>query len=241
VKLKPRTSDNYEISLEHYFKDSAGVVSVGAFRRDISNFFATLSRPITADDEATYGIDPAIYGTDTVSTLVNVSSARITGFDFNYRQGLTFLPSWAQGFQVFANGTFQRVTGPGSVQSSFAAGGSSQTNFQNFINATFNVGLSFSRRNFTIKVQENHRSLERGALNNGIAGDYSYTPAEANINVYADWRVTRHVTLFGTVRNAANYGANTERYIVGVTPDYAKLYSQAFFKPLFIAGVKGTF
>jgi len=241
VKLKPWTSDNFELSLEHYFKDSAGVISVGGFRRNISNFFATVSRPISADDEATYDIDPAVYGNDTVSTLVNVSDARITGMDFEYRQGLTFLPNWASGIQVFANGTIQRVSGPASVQSSFAAGGSSQTNFTNFINNTFNFGVSLSRRNFTVKIQENYRSRERGALNNGIAGDYSYTPPENNVNLYADWRPTSRLGFFFTVRNAANYGANTERFIAGVTPGYARLYSQAFFKPLFIFGIKGTF
>ena len=92
-----------------------------------------------------------------------------------------------------------------------------------------------------MKIQENYRALERGALNNGIAGDYSYTPPENNVNLYADWRPFEHFGVFFTVRNAANYGANTERYIAGTTPGYANVYSQAFFKPLFIFGVKGAF
>ena len=36
---------------------------------------------------------------------------RMSGFDFNYKQALTFLPSWARGVQVFANGSAQRATG----------------------------------------------------------------------------------------------------------------------------------
>jgi iron complex outermembrane recepter protein len=241
VNLKPWTADNYEVSLEHYFKDSAGVISIGAFRRNIKDFFATVTRSVTAEDEALYNIDAAIYGGASISTLVNISDAHIAGMNFNYRQGLTFLPNWARGVQVFANGTIQRVSGPGSVPSSFAAGGSSQTNFTNFINNTFNVGISLSRRHYTVKVQENYRARERGGINNGIAGDYGYTPPQNNVNIYADWRPNPHVGVFFTVRNAANYGANTERYISGVTPDYAKVYSQAFFKPLFIVGVKGQF
>jgi iron complex outermembrane receptor protein len=241
VKLKPWTSDNYEISLEHYFKNSAGVISAGAFQRDIKDFFTTVSRPITADDEATYGIDPAIYGGDTISTLLNISNAKIQGTSVNYRQGLNFLGSWARGLQVFANGTFQHLSGPAAVPSTFALGGSSQTNFTNFINTTFNVGVSYSRRNFTIKIQENYRSSERGGLNNGIAGDYNYTPAQNNVNLYADWRLSPRFGLYFTGRNLANYGANTQRYLAGSTPDYATLYSQAYFKPLFIFGVKGQF
>ena len=240
-KLKPWVSDNFELSLEHYFANSAGVLSIGGFRRNIRDFFATVTRPLTPDDEATYNIDHAIYGNDSITTLVNVSDARITGMNFNYRQGLTFLPDWGKGLQVFANGTFQRVSGPASVQSTFALGGSSQTNFTNFINNTFNVGVSLSRRHYTVKIQNSYRAKERGGLNNGIAGDYGYTPPQNNLSLYADWRPSPHVGVFFTVRNAANYGANTERYIVGVTPDYARLYSQAYFKPLFIFGVKGQF
>src|SRR5581483_2546709 len=101
---------------------------------------------------------------------------------------------------IFANGTVQHLSGPASVPSTFAAGVSSQTNFTNFINNTFNVGLSLSRRHYTIKVQENYRSRERGGINNGIAGDYGYTPPENTVNIYADWRPSSRIGLFLTIR-----------------------------------------
>ena len=61
---------------------------------------------------ALYGLDPAIYDGYEVSTQHNVpGTVRMEGFNFNYKQALTFLPRWARGVQVFANASSQRLTG----------------------------------------------------------------------------------------------------------------------------------
>jgi hypothetical protein len=45
-----------------------------------------------------------------VATKVNSPlNVRMTGYELNYRQALTFLPSWARGVQFFANITSQRA------------------------------------------------------------------------------------------------------------------------------------
>ena len=66
TQLAPWTADNYNAILEHYFENSAGVISVGAFQRNIKNFFATITQPLTPAFESQYDIDPAVYGGDNV-------------------------------------------------------------------------------------------------------------------------------------------------------------------------------
>ena len=100
-------------TLEYYF-EGAGLVSVGAFRRDFEIFFGASVGTPTPEFLELYGLDPTIYGQYEVSTQYNLpSSVRMTGIDFNYKQPMTFLPAWARGVQVFANASAQRAIGGG--------------------------------------------------------------------------------------------------------------------------------
>src|SRR5207253_3017919 len=56
TSLKPWKSDNFDLSVEYYFDKSTGVLSLGGFRRNISDFISSVTRPITPDDFALYGI-----------------------------------------------------------------------------------------------------------------------------------------------------------------------------------------
>ena len=68
------------------------------------------------------------------------SQVRAEGFDVQYKQALTFLPNWARGVQVFANGAVQRFTGEEA------------DNFANFIPRTASWGISLSRPAYTVKM-----------------------------------------------------------------------------------------
>mgnify|MGYP006172246295 CR=1 FL=1 len=64
----------------------------------------------------------------------------MTGYEFNYRQGLTFLPHWARGVDVFYNMTSQRLDG------------SSVADFSNFVRRNDNYGVTLSRPKFTVRL-----------------------------------------------------------------------------------------
>jgi TonB-dependent receptor len=51
--LKPQISSNYDVSLEYYFKP-VGIVSIGAFRKDIKNYVTATSFRITGNE---FGLD----------------------------------------------------------------------------------------------------------------------------------------------------------------------------------------
>ncbi|MFM8532160.1 MAG: TonB-dependent receptor domain-containing protein, partial [Acidimicrobiia bacterium] len=98
--LKPWTARTVKLSLEYYLP-GVGLISLGGFRRDFDHFFATTVFPATTEFLALYGLDAATYGSYLVSTQYNTTeSVRMEGLTLNYKQALTFLPSWARGFQV---------------------------------------------------------------------------------------------------------------------------------------------
>jgi hypothetical protein len=69
-------------------------------------------RAATPEFLASYGLDPNACGRYGVSTQCNIpGTVRFEGVSFSYRQSLTFLPHWARGFEVFANGPSQRAVG----------------------------------------------------------------------------------------------------------------------------------
>lgn len=100
--LNPQFSNNYDLSLEHYFGRGVGMVSVGAFQKNLRNFIFSATQVIP--EGSTNGFD-GLYGGYLLTTRVNGGWARVRGVEFNYQQSLSFLPGWLGGFGIFANGT----------------------------------------------------------------------------------------------------------------------------------------
>lgn len=229
TSVKPWTADNFDLSLEYYFDKSAGVLSAGAFRRNIKDFISGITRPITPDDFTLYAIDPALYSNLTrVSTSQNVGAARLNGIEFNYKQGLTFLPHWARGIQIMANGTLQRVIGANAVP-----------DFSGFITQTTNAGISLNRERYSMKVNWNHRGRQKQGL---FAGPnyFNYQVPKDIVDVNAEFRPRRNLTVFLSIRNLLNQSENGDRYN-DQTPTYARGYNSGGFVPLYNLGVRGTF
>lgn len=233
--LEPWEADSYGVSLEYYFSEqTAGLLSARGYLRDISNFWGATTSPITPDLIETYGLDPNIYGADrgyVVSTRRNVGDARVSGAEFEYRQNLTFLPQWASGFGVFANLTLQHLEG-GTI-----------ADFTGFVQKTMNYGVTFNRSRFTGRVSVNERGRERRAIFTGAgveAGTYDYMAPRLTVDLSAEYRITRWLSAYTTVRNLFNTPEDLERYGPS-TPGYAKLRQRTDFRPLWTAGLKGTF
>jgi iron complex outermembrane receptor protein len=229
TSLKPWTADNFDLSLEYYFNQSAGVLSASAFRRNVKDFISSVTRPVTPDDFTLYGIDSALYPNLTrVSTSQNVGNARVDGVEFNYKQSLTFLPHWARGVQIMTNGTLQHVSGANAV-----------ADFSGFITQTTNAGISLSRERYSVKLNWNHRGRQKQGL---FAGPnyFNYQVPKDVVDLNAEFRPRRNLTVFLSIRNILNQSENGDRYN-DLTPTYARGYNSGGFVPLYNFGVRGTF
>ncbi len=233
--LKPWLANSYSASLEYYFGEhAAGLLSARAYRRDISDFWGAITQPVSDELLATYGLDPNVYGAAQgflASTRRNVGSARISGLEFDYRQSLTFLPTWGKGLAVFGNITMQHMQG------------ATTADFTNFVQKTINYGLSYTHARFTGRVSANERGQERRALFSGAGaepGTYSYLAPWRKVDVAFEYQVTRAITLYASVRNIFNTPEDQLRYGPN-TPGYARLQIRTDYRPFCGFGLKGAF
>jgi iron complex outermembrane recepter protein len=230
--IKAWQARTLKTTVEYYF-ERVGLLSVGVFRRDFTNLFATTTFNATPDFLSLYSLDPDDYGRFEVGTQHNLRhQVRMTGVDFNYKQALTFLPSWARGVQVFANGSAQRAIGD-------------ETNaLANYIPRSGSWGISLSRPAYNLRVNWNYRGKHRRAP---VAAGRSIEPNTYNwgskrlyIDVHGEYYFYRRLSLFAHLRNVGNATEDFEVHNP-YTPDHAQFRSREDFGALWTFGIKGTF
>ncbi|MES2697519.1 MAG: hypothetical protein V4773_28900 [Verrucomicrobiota bacterium] len=230
--IKAWSARSYKATLEYYF-ERVGLFSVGVFRRDFTNMFATSVLTATPEFLSVFSLDPDEYGRYDVSTQYNLQNqVRMTGFDFNYKQALTFLPSWARGVQIFANGSAQRAIGD-------------ETNaLQNYIPRSGSWGISLSRPKYNLRANWNYRGKHRRGL---VAAGRSIEPNTYNwgtkrlyIDLLGEYYFYKRIAVFANLRNVGDATEDFEIYNPS-TPEHAQFRQREDFGSLWTFGIKGTF
>mgnify|MGYP000990966943 CR=1 FL=1 len=229
--IKAWSAQTLKVSLEYYF-ERVGLFSVGAFRRDIENFFGSTQFDATPEFLGLYGLDPVLYDAYDVSTQQNLAgTVRTQGIDVNYRQALTFLPRWARGLQVFANGSAQRVTGAESA------------NFAGYIPRSGSWGISLSREKYNVRLNWNYLGRQRRGLVTGRSiepSTFIWGLKRSYIDLTAEYSVRRNFALFANLRNI-NDPTDDQETAGPNTPAEAQFRQRQDFGSLWTIGVKGTF
>jgi iron complex outermembrane receptor protein len=191
--LNPQFSRNYDVSLEHYFARGVGLVSIGAFQKNLRNFIFPATEII--GNGADNGFD-GLYGGYTLTTRVNGGWARVRGLELNYQQSLTFLPGWLGGLGVFANAT--RLLTRGTYD-----GTTIRTTIAGFTPRIANAGLSWSRRGTTLRVNWNHTGEAARGFNANPA-NITYNEPRNPVDVSVKVRATRSLDVFLDASNIFN-------------------------------------
>jgi iron complex outermembrane receptor protein len=84
--LRPQFADSYDLSLE-YYTEPAGLISVGVFRKDISDYIVSQVGIVPAG----FPLGEQYTGYE-LRTSVNGGSAKVQGFEFNFVRQLNFIP-----------------------------------------------------------------------------------------------------------------------------------------------------
>jgi iron complex outermembrane receptor protein len=231
VSIKPWSATTYKVSLEYYFQ-KVGLFSVSAFRRNFENFFGSTTFAATPEFLALYDLDASTYGRFDVATTYNLTqTVRMEGYDVAYKQALTFLPEWARGVQIFANGAAQRVTGEGA------------DNMANFIPKTASWGISLNRPAYSVKMNWSYKSKHRRGRLSGIGippGTYQWGSKRLFVDIMAEYKLTRNFALFTNLRNIGDTPEDFVRDGPGI-PDVARFRQRDQYGALWMFGVKGTF
>jgi len=232
--LLPWTAHNYDLSLE-YYTNQGGVFGAGVFRKEVENFFGSVIRPAVEEDLVEAQLDPSLYDITgwTVSTTVNTDPATVNGFELSMNHSLRpldpWLGRWAQYFNVFANATKLKISGPG------AAG------LAGFLPLGVNAGIRFSKKPFMLSVNANYRDEETTSVptNLGLNGRI-YRPARTHIDLAVAVNLRRNLDLFFNVRNLFNEPVQTYS-TSDVYPDYASPNGSTEYGAVFNAGIRGSF
>lgn len=244
TKLKPWTANNYDASLEYYF-GKGGLASAGVFKKDLSGFWVSRGGTVDAALANELGLGSRFIGWG-VSTTVNGGAAEISGAEFNLVRPLTFLPGFARNFTLKANGTMIHLSGDNTPD------------FRGFISKVGNFSVSYNKRPVSFNLNFNYRGRQKGTVITApaVQTGAQYVPASPapayatpffeyyaprwNVDLSGDYKISKALSLFASVRNLLNKEQVIERFNAA-TPDYAHGFREEKFGVSISAGVKGSF
>ena len=162
--LKPQRADNFDVTAEYYF-EPAGMVSVGAFLKEIHDFIYTAGGAVIPAGPNN-GFDGE-YAGFTYTTQYNGGAAKVKGLEFSYSQQFTFLPGFWNGFGAFFNATVMRAEGNYGAGNAIALAPTPKV--AGFNPRTGNAGISYIKRKVSVRVQVNHRGEYLSTYNTNIS------------------------------------------------------------------------
>ncbi|MDN3921289.1 TonB-dependent receptor [Roseateles violae] len=107
--LKPFRAKTYDGGLEWYFGKGA-FLGVGLFQKDIDTYIQSLRTNVPYKETGLPMslLPPNFTGDEVfqVTTPVNTPGGKLSGYELNYQQPFTFLPSWGKNFGTLLNYTY---------------------------------------------------------------------------------------------------------------------------------------
>lgn len=239
--LKPWIANNYETHLEFYTAQG-GVISVGAFMKDVKNVQVQLTELLdTPAKLAALDLEPTFLNWQ-ASTWLNQGEGRISGHEISLRQPLDrLLPAFAKGFNLTSSFNHNHL-------SKFSyPNGNIATDFQNYYENQFKSSLSYRNRRIatTVGVVRNGRvyrqreDIAASATNPAIRGD-RYYPPYTTLDVSFEYTIVRWAKLFVHGRNLTNAQKMRWRSVEGA-PDWSRFQIANNLGFNYTAGITGTF
>ncbi len=155
-KLKPWRSDSIDISIEHYFKDHQGYISLAAYNKKLLSYIYTQS---TLADFSSYpvpsGGTPTLHQ-GTVSQAVNGQGGNIKGLEATVElQSDLLTNNFVKGFGIVLNGAYTdssvKPWGPGNGDAPIAG----------LARKVASGTIYYERYGFSVRLSERYRSATR--------------------------------------------------------------------------------
>ncbi|MHC1733864.1 MAG: TonB-dependent receptor [Bacteroidales bacterium] len=216
--LTPTTSMNFDLSFEKYFK-TIGIVSAGAFYKDINDFIVTETREDYLFEGTTW---------DTYSQPINGGNAEIFGIELAAQRQLDFLPGIWKGFGLYANYTYTT-----SSVSDFRIEGREDDDISlpGTANHTINGSLSYDSKRFTFRTSVSYSSAYVDEFGEEAFYDRYYDKA-IHLDVNANFSITPKFRVYAEANNLLNQPL---RYYQGIS---SRLMQAEYYNVRFQFGVK---
>jgi TonB-dependent receptor len=229
--LEPWTANNYDLSLESYFL-KGGFGSISIFQKDIKDFFTVVRTAATPELLALYGVPASESYLDyEIVTRGNGGDASVKGFEFAYKQALTFLPNWASGVQVFLNYTRNSLSG------------STTADFTGFNPEVISWGASLTRPRYIVRfTMISQGETRRSAAT--PAGTYNWQGAKDRDSISVEYQLTKGLSVYAAINDllSGGYSDVTLRYDENQnTPSHARYQRIIEVGTMATIGIKGEF
>lgn len=168
--LKVTESLNIDASLEYYLKP-IGVLSLGAFQKDIDGFFYDSSSTVVGGLYDGYALNNRSLGL----------GGKVKGLEFEWQQRLTFLPGLLSSLSMGSNFTW--ITSRGNYPDRPGSG----LTFTGTAPRNGNFNLSFARAGFDIRAYYNYRADYLSTIGARAVLDV-YEQARKTIDVLARYK-----------------------------------------------------
>ncbi|MBP6237223.1 MAG: TonB-dependent receptor [Saprospiraceae bacterium] len=219
-ELKSTTAMNFDLMYENYFK-SIGVISVGGFYKDISNF---------------------IYSKTDLDTMVakfgqlrsftrpeNGGTADVYGFEVAVQRQLDFLPGFLKGFGVYLNYTFTESSTTGIQERE-----NDDLRLTGTAKNMFNASLSYETKKLVVRTSLNFAS-DYIDLIGGTAFNDIYYDKQTFVDVNASYAITPKWRIYAEANNLTNQPL---RYYQGIQE---RTFQEEFYNARINLGVKFDF
>ncbi len=189
--LEPQHADSYDLSLE-YFTDPAGILSVGAFRKDIENYIVSQTTTVGPD----FFLGEQYEGYD-LTTRTNGGAAKVQGLEFNLVRQLNFIPRQLGLFTFKGNLTFVDATGDFGRASNVRG-----NEVPNFVPRAWNVVLEYAQHKFRALARFNHQDSFLFSPNANPLQARRH-PARQKLDINVTYRWQKWCEVFFAIDNVA--------------------------------------
>ncbi len=146
--LGPQHSTNVDLSAG-YFLHPAGLLTIGYFTKSIEDYILTTQVGTVASGPGN-GFSGDYVGYD-IFTRANAGTAKVKGWEIDYRQQLTFLPGALKGFEIAGN--YTRISASGDFGGTTSKGTSE---VPEFVPQVVNLSVAYNYRRFGTRVTYNY-------------------------------------------------------------------------------------
>ncbi|MEX1146946.1 MAG: TonB-dependent receptor, partial [Sphingomonadales bacterium] len=200
--LKPRISDNIDLSFEKYLDGGSGIVAVGAFYKRIEDEIFVRATEQQVD----------IFG-ETMLALVSQpenagETVNLYGLEFNLVKNFDFLPAPFDGFGGSLNAT--KIWNDFSYQANTGDIFEPRTMLGQ-ANKIVNASLFYDKGRFSAKLAFNYMGLQMDRLDSN-PDNISYVDEEWGLDFKASYNVLESLAV---TFNAFNFAGKTENLLTG--------------------------
>lgn len=232
--LKAAYAWNFDLMGEYYFK-SVGLISGGAFYKNISNFIYVYrdnmynASKFAADYPGAVNPIPAGDNNWTYTQSRNGDNVSVYGFEVAVQRQLNFLPGILKGLGVYVNYTYTQskadgvFNGDGEKRTGVALPGTAPH--------MFNASLSWESKRFVARLSANYTASYMDELGSDDFSDRYYS-RQFFLDANASYRFAQRFRVFAEANNLTNQPL---RYYQGVS---SRTMQMEYYRSKFNAGVK---